>query len=298
MASGALLRRKLFCFKAKRQMNFFYPEMADRILQSMKRGDKTVSLSLDLNLSEKDCEIRGADLIVDEDTRVSRVDLEMVASQKNKVFSFDNGRMTPLEVRGNGYCKLVATSGAPTLEIDGIKMHRSKDIDPLHDAKLKTELVVRPGDVVLDTCGGLGYSAVFALKAGAAKVISFEKNKAVIQLRDINPWLKKYMDPRLEFRRGDSTEEIEGVENKSVNSIIHDPPRFTSSTGDLYGKAFYDHLFRVLAPRGRLFHYTGSPKRVKAQDRFVNNTINRLARSGFQKLMFHDDFQGIYGEKS
>ncbi|WP_300455206.1 hypothetical protein [Desulfobacula sp.] len=113
-------------------------------------------------------------------------------------------------------------------------MHRSKDIDPLTDARLKTQLVVRPKDTVLDTCGGLGYSAIFALKTGA---------------------------------------------------------------GNLYGKKFYAALFRVMADHSNLFHYTGSPKKIKSKDAFVKNTLNRLALCGFKALCFHDTRQGITAEK-
>lgn len=278
-------------------MYFFYSDMIHPILKAMEKRETTIRLSLDLNLSEKEYDVCGLKLVLDENSRIDREVLKSILSHKNKVYGFENGEMRALEVRADAYCKLVATKGAPTLEIDGIKMHRSKGIDPLSDAKQKTRLVVRPRDIVLDTCGGLGYSAIFALKAGASRVVSFEKSKAVMQLRSMNPWLIKFASTNLEFRRGDSTKEIFAIKDQSFHSIIHDPPRFTSATGDLYGKVFYDGLYRVLAPGGRLFHYTGSPKRVKAQDRFIKNTITRLANSGFQKLVFHDHLQGIYGEK-
>lgn len=277
---------------------YFYFDVVTRILAAMKNGEKSVGLSLDLNLSEKVWQLEADRLILGNDIFIDMKNLESITAFKNKIFIFQNNELLPIEVREDGYYKLVPTDSAPTLEINGIKMHRSKDIDPLTDAKLKTQLVVKVNDQVLDTCGGLGYSAIFALKAGAKKVISTEKSRAVIKIRDLNPWLKKYADERLELIHTDITREIDRFGNGIFNSVIHDPPRFTSATGDLYGKKFYDALFRVMASHSKLFHYTGSPKKIKTKDRFIKNTMKRLEQSGFKALCFHDNLQGIYAQKN
>lgn len=276
---------------------YFYFDLASKILEAIKNGRKSIHLSLDLNLSEAVWQLKAEQMILDKNTSIDKKDLEAIASVKNKVFIFQNNELSPVEVRSDGYYKLVPTTSAPTLEINGIKMHRSKDIDPLTDAKLKTQLVVTRGDKVLDTCGGLGYSAIFALKAGAGKVISTEKSLAVIKIRNKNPWLKKYEDKRLEFIHTDITRQMDRFEDGMFNSVIHDPPRFTSATGDLYGKKFYDALFRVMSSSSKLFHYTGSPKKIKTQDRFIKNAMKRLEQSGFKALVFHDHLQGIYAAK-
>ena len=252
------------------------------VLRPSKGGETSICLSLDLNLSQKPWPIVADRLILDTQTEMDVKTLESIASFENKIFIFQNKTLVPIEVRSDGYYKLVPTFSAPTLEINGIKMHRSKDIDPLTDARLKTQLVVQPNDTVLDTCGGLGYSAIFALKAGAKKVISTEKSVSVIKIRNLNPWLKHYADNRLELIPGDITREIDQYENGLFNSVIHDPPRFTSATGDLYGKKFYTALFRVMAAHSKLFHYTGSPKKIKSKANFVKNTLKRLELCGFK----------------
>lgn len=277
---------------------YFYFDVVTRILAAMENGEKSVGLSLDLNLSEKVWQLEADRLILGNDIFIDMKNLESITAFKNKIFIFQNNELLPIEVREDGYYKLVPTDSAPTLEINGIKMHRSKDIDPLTDAKLKTQLVVKVNDQVLDTCGGLGYSAIFALKAGAEKVISTEKSRAVIKIRNLNPWLKKYADERLELIHTDITREIDRFGNGIFNSVIHDPPRFTSATGDLYGKKFYDALFRVMASHSKLFHYTGSPKKIKTKDKFIKNTMKRLEQSGFKALCFHDNLQGIYAQKN
>ncbi len=282
-------------------MNFtyyFHFDVIIRILAAMGNGEKSVCLSLDLNLSEKTWQLQADRLILDNDTFIDAKNLKSITASKNKIFIFRDNKLLPVEIREGGYYKLVPTDSAPTLEINGIKMHRSKDIDPLTDAKLKTQLVVAANDQVLDTCGGLGYSAIFALKAGAKKVISTEKSHSVITIRNLNPWLKKYADKRLELIHTDITREIDRFEDGLFNSVIHDPPRFTSATGDLYGKKFYDALFRVMGPHSKLFHYTGSPKKIKTKDKFIKNTMRRLEQSGFKTLCFHDNLQGIYAQKN
>lgn len=276
---------------------YFHFDVTVKILDAIQNKAQGVRLSLDLNLSERVFQIKDNCLVVDPDIVIDVKTLEPVLRCENKIFIFQNQTLVPLEVRSDGYYKLVPAESAPTLEINGIKMHRSKDIDPFTDARLKTQLVVSPNDTVLDTCGGLGYSAIFALKAGAKRVVSTEKSQSVIFLRNLNPWLKHYADPGLEFCHADITRKIDTFETGQFNSVIHDPPRFTAATGDLYGKKFYTALYRVMAPHSKLFHYTGSPKKIKTQDTFIKNTITRLEQAGFKALCFHADLQGLSAEK-
>ncbi|MCP3872288.1 MAG: hypothetical protein GY699_03925 [Desulfobacteraceae bacterium] len=277
---------------------YFYVDVANKVLGAIREGKNSVFLSLDLNLSEKTWQIKPNKLVLSHEISIDVEQLESICSSKNKIFIFQNNQLKPIEVRSDGYYKLVPTTSAPTLEINGIKMHRSKDIDPLTDAKLKTELVVKTGDQVLDTCGGLGYSAIFALKAGAKKVISTEKSRSVITIRNCNPWLEKYADERLELIKADICHEIDQFESNRFNSVIHDPPRFTSASGDLYGEKFYHSLFRVMTSHSKLFHYTGSPNKIKRKDKFIKNTMKRLEQSGFKAICFKDNLQGIYAKKN
>jgi uncharacterized protein len=85
--------------------------------------------------------------------------------------------------------KLVPTEwGAPTFEIDGIKMLPTSRVSPYEDARHKVALIEPKGKIILDTCGGLGYFAAWCLKGQALRVLSYEKNPDVIWLRSLNPW--------------------------------------------------------------------------------------------------------------
>jgi len=288
---------------------YFHSGTARKILEADQAGERTISISLDLNLSVREWSIREGHLVLgmDGDEILMGLDLlEPLLSSDNKVFYFDGKDLKPVEVRADGYYKLVPTDTVPTLEINGIKMHRSKDIAPLEDARLKTESLIRPGHNVLDTCGGLGYSALFSVKAGAKKVVSTEKSGSVLKIREFNPWTKSgafdWLSSeafcRIELVHGDITRYICDLDDLSFHTVIHDPPRFSSATGDLYGKLFYSHLARVLKPGGKLFHYTGSPQRIKNGNRFVANAIKRLEQAGFARVEFDDHLQGIFAQKA
>ncbi|HZR34463.1 MAG TPA: SAM-dependent methyltransferase [Nevskia sp.] len=182
--------------------------------------------------------------------------------------------------------KLVPTDwGPPTFEIDGIKMLPTEHVSPYADAERKVALVQPRGKVILDTCGGLGYFAACCLRAGAAQVRSFEKNPDVIWLRGLNPWSP---DPDgaeaaaggFTLTPGDIVERIRDIAERSIDAVLHDPPRF-GIAGELYSQSFYDQLARVLRPGGRLFHYTGSPNKLTSRRDLPREVIGRLQRAGF-----------------
>lgn len=176
--------------------------------------------------------------------------------------------------------KLVPTQwGAPTFEIDGIKMLPTAQVSPFEDARHKVALIRPRGKVILDTCGGLGYFAACCLEGEAAQIVSYEKSADVLWLRGLNPW-SPAADPRLQLTHADVTEQIGSLADRSVDAILHDPPRF-GTAGELYSQAFYDHLARVLKPRGLLFHYTGAPNKLSSGRDLPREVQQRLGRAGF-----------------
>lgn len=208
------------------------------------------------------------------------------------LYYWDGEEFAPISHFGSGLIKLVPTDwGAPTFEIDGIKMLPTAKVSPYDDARRKVELVAPAGKVVLDTCGGLGYFADCCLRAGVAQVRSFEKNPDVLWLRTLNPWSP---DPdavssagRLQLTQGDVSVEIEGIASNSVDAILHDPPRF-GIAGELYSQVFYDHLARVIRSGGRLFHYTGAPNRLTSGRDVPREVAKRLEKAGFKAELAMD----------
>jgi predicted methyltransferase len=200
--------------------------------------------------------------------------------KERTIYRWSGVAFEPVARFSTGLYKLVPTEwGPPTFEIDGIKMLPSATVSPLADAAHKVGRVAPRGKRILDTCGGLGYFAACCLEAGAAGIRSFEKSADVLWLREQNPW-SPVPDSRIVLTHGDITEQIGALGAGSFDAILHDPPRF-GIAGELYSQDFYHALARVLAKRGRLFHYTGSPNRVSRGRDLPGEVIARLKLAGF-----------------
>lgn len=203
------------------------------------------------------------------------------------IYYWDDDSFQPAARFSNSLIKLVPTEwGAPTFEIDGIKMLPTAHVSPYADAERKVGLIQPSGKVILDTCGGLGYFAAWCLKGGALRVDSYEKNPDVIWLRSLNPWSPQ-ADERLTLTQGDISEKIAKIPRESVDAILHDPPRF-GIAGELYSQEFYVQLARVLKVNGRLFHYTGAPNRLTSKRDVPNEVATRLRRAGFSTVLNGD----------
>ncbi|MBN2517960.1 MAG: methyltransferase domain-containing protein [Candidatus Altiarchaeota archaeon] len=179
--------------------------------------------------------------------------------------------------------KLRATGSWPALEISGILMHRIKNTNPEEDARAKIEAVGPLKGIVLDTCMGLGYSAITASKT-AERVITFEKDSNVVELARYNPYSQDlFSNKRIEIIEGDVFEQIKNFDGRYFDFIIHDPPRF-SLAGELYSGDFYSELYRVLKKGGRVFHYVGDPGGKYRKKDFATGVAKRLMEAGFGGL--------------
>ena len=206
--------------------------------------------------------------------------------KERTVYVRDGDTFAPLQRFAGKLIKLVPTEwGAPTFEIDGIKMLVSAQLSPIDDARRKVALIEPRGKAVLDCCAGLGYFAACCLDAGVARLDSFEKNEDVLWLRRHNPWSP---DPdsdecggRLRLEHADISRRILALPDAGYDAVLHDPPRF-GIAGELYAQSFYDQLFRVLRPGGRLFHYTGAPNAKTSGRDVPGEVMKRLVQSGFR----------------
>ena len=270
---------------------YFYAAMARQVLSAMDSGEDSVDISIDLNLSRERFALCGDELILDAEHRLSRDELRQIERKDNRIYALQDGQLEVLEVRGDGYYKLVPTDQAPLLEISGVKMHISKGINPFESAGQMAGQVVKKGDRVLDTCSGLGYAASAALKLGAREVVSVERSATVMALRKKNPWSQRIFGENIHLIHGDINEYIRELATASFDAVIHDPPRF-SLAGELYGEQFYREIYRVLKRRGALFHYTGNPHQLKRGSSFVDNAARRLKAAGFTKVVKVTDLMG------
>lgn len=178
----------------------------------------------------------------------------------------------------------------PTIVINNAPMHVILRHSPLDDTARKLEAVARPGRSpdfagarVLDTCFGLGYTAMLAARAGARQVDTCEVDEHVLGIARLNPWAREvFRTPRIAIHAVDSRDFLAHAADGQFDLILHDPPTITLA-GELYADAVYAQLYRVLKPGGRLYHYTGDPGGRLGHD-MPGKVGQRLTLAGFKRV--------------
>lgn len=255
--------------------------LAEALLAACKAGPNIWTGSLDLGRSSGEARLDADGW----DWRGQRYPWPAKLKERT-IYYWDGDEFASVSRYSGALIKLVPTEwGAPTFEIDGIKMLPTAKASPIEDARRKVALVQPQGKTVLDTCGGLGYFAACCLEAGAARIDSFEKNEDVLWLRTLNPWSPDPEAPahngRLQLTHADVSQAIAQIPDASVDALLHDPPRF-GIAGELYSQVFYDQLARVLRRGGRLFHYTGTPNTLTSGRDVPGEVAKRLEKAGFK----------------
>ena len=249
------------------------------VLEAMKRGAgagaRTIACSFDLGRSQSTVEVDS------QGWTWQGQQFPYPEACKDRTIYYWDGHAFQVAARyTTALAKLVPTEwGPPTFEIDGIKMLPTARVSPYADAARKVATVSPRGKVVLDTCGGLGYFAAWCMTGHAARILSYEKSADVLWLRGLNPW-SPAASGTLSLVHGDIVESITAIPDRSIEAVLHDPPRF-GIAGDLYSVAFYEQLARVLARGGRLFHYTGTPNKVSRGRNLPLEVATRLRHAGF-----------------
>jgi uncharacterized protein len=266
--------------------------VADALIAASKGGATEWTGSLDLGRSQ------GRAALLPDAWHWDGLRYPYPAKLKDRtIYYWDGEEFAPISRFSGSLIKLVPTEwGAPTFEIDGIKMLPTSKESPFEDARRKVALIEPRGKSVLDTCGGLGYFAACCLEGGVTRIQSFEKNEDVLWLRTLNPWSP---DPeastsggRLQLAHADVSQAITRVADASMDALLHDPPRF-GIAGELYSQLFYDQLARVLRRGGRLFHYTGSPNKLTSDRDVPREVAKRLEKAGFKAQLALDGVLAI-----
>jgi predicted methyltransferase len=256
---------------------------------ALRAGTPTVECSLDLDCSTTTVEVGVAGWT----WQGQRFPYPETCKDRT-IYHWDGEAFQPVARFATSLIKLVPTQwGPPTFEIDGIKMLPTAQVSPYADAERKVALIQPRGKVILDTCGGLGYFAAWCLLGQAMQVLSYEKNPDVIWLRSLNPW-SPGIGSGLTLTQGDIAVQIAMLPRRSVDAILHDPPRF-GIAGELYSQVFYDHLARVLKRKGRLFHYTGAPNKLSSGRDVPNEVAKRLRHAGFVAELNGDGVLAVKG---
>lgn len=174
-------------------------------------------------------------------------------------------------------------------------MHRisGDGMNPTVDTEAKISSVkFFKGAKVLDTCCGLGYTAIAAAKrvmsatkSNSGHVTTIEYDEASLEMCAHNPWSQGLFDGTLPISvlHGDSCEAVRSFADKTFNIIVHDPPARNLCRTDLYSLEFYKDLRRVLTGSGVLYHYIGNPD-SKESGKLYSGIITRLQQAGFKNI--------------
>lgn len=271
---------------------------AQPLVQAKAAGQSTASISLDLHLTPSSVLLDAHSVQLPDGQRLDWAVIEAIAGDKNSCFLIRNNIATKIQSfseETQRYYSLYPTSLAPTMLLSGLPMHRIKDTDPHHDTLLKIKAASLARGKTLDTCTGLGYTAIEAAKV-ADELITIELDPAAQDVARLNPWSRDlFINPKIKQIIGDSVVEVEQFEDATFSRIIHDPPMF-SLGGDLYSGAFYAELYRILKPGGKVFHYIGDLNSPSGA-RVSRGAIERLKRAGFRTVTPRPEAFGLVAAK-
>ncbi len=249
-----------------------------------ERGETKARISPDLGRSQVVVGLSDRGLHFPQGRVLPWEEVETVLAHPTLCYAWEAEGLVPLQVYSwltGRTAQLYPTGHAPTVLLSGIAMHRVRGSRPWEDTQAKIR-AARPRGRVLDTCAGLGYTAIQAADQGAW-VLSVELDPAVLALARKNPWSREWFtNPRIVGVQGDVAQLIQGMPAEHFHVVLHDPPQFALA-GELYGLPFYRELYRVLRPGGRLFHYIGNPETRMGRN-VTRGVVRRLQEAGFREV--------------
>ena len=287
------------------------------ILAARREGADSAVVSLDLGLSAAEVGISDSGAALPDGTILSWDSVEEIARTESACFSVEDGRAERIQIYSEEFGRFYSLyptpphasrradsakmrrdagrerdgggerdgarflqGGAPTMMAAGFPMHRIKGIDPMRDTELKVKAISPVFGEALDTCTGLGYTAI-AMARTASKVMTIELDPAVHEICRRNPWSQElFTNPRIERVIGDAFEVVAGMPDESFARIVHDPPTMQLA-GELYSGEMYRNLYRVLKRGGRMFHYVGDLNSAFGRS-VAKGAARRLEEAGFR----------------
>lgn len=271
---------------------------AEELLAACRAGATSTPVSFDLGMTRAGAALDATGVLLPDGQRLGWPAVEEIAGEENGCYLVQEGEATRIQVfseETGRYYSLMPTRGAPTMLVSGIPMHRIKDTDPAQDTAAKLKAAGPLGGPVLDTCTGLGYTALGAART-AEHVTTVELDPAVYEIIRCNPWSHRLFDlPNVTMLTGDSAEVIGQFAPAAFAVVVHDPPML-SLGGDLYSLAFYREAHRVLRPRGRMFHYVGNPE-SKSGGSVTRGVVRRLQEAGFSRVVLRPEAFGVLAYK-
>jgi len=263
----------------------------------LRASERRSRVPIDCGFREAEIEIGDGTAMLPDGALVSREVLEKIASDCGVCYRIEKGNATAVRLYSeftNRVIALMPTSGAPTITLSGIAMHRIQGTDPWADTSEKVKALGRVRGRGLDVCTGPGYTAIQASRR-ADLVVTIELDPTVLEVAGMNPWSRKLFESdRIKPVIGDAIDIVTGMPAGWFDFVIHDPPLF-GLAGDLYSLRFYKSLWRVLKRGGKLFHYVGNPE-SKMSGSVTRGVMRRLQEAGFRVIRKPRAF-GVLGIK-
>ncbi len=257
---------------------------ATQLLEAKEKRLKEVHVSLDLNKSKLPVKIENGLFIFPDSQRLDESKLKKAIKDGTSCFLIRDGSLIKIKLfseKTNKFYKLVPTGDAPTIEISGIRMHVTKNFSPIEDTQRKISSIFPVKGTILDTCTGLGYTAIMASKY-AGLVVTCEKDDNVLEIAKLNPWSEElFSSKKIKMLRASIFDEVRSFRKSMFDAVIHDPPRL-SLAPELYSLEFYRQIYGVLKENGKLYHYTGSPGSRFRKINLAGNVSERLSNAGFK----------------
>jgi uncharacterized protein len=260
--------------------------------------DEPVTLTPDLGRSQLEAAVEADGVRFPTGELLTWDAAEAIADDENGVYVLDGEGATKVlyfsELTNWAY-SLFPTASWPSMLISGIPMHRIVGTDPQRDTMSKMAAIKPVYGRVLDTATGLGYTAIQAARS-ADHVTTIELDPTALLCCQHNPWSRElFDDERIEQLTGDTLDVLFELDDASYDRIIHDPPAFRLA-GHLYSAECYRELHRVLARRGRCFHYIGDPDSPSGKST-TKGVMRRLQEAGFTRVVRRPRAFGVVAYK-
>ena len=273
------------------QLPIITKKQAAKILNSKEK----INISLNLEKTESEIEIKK-DYVIIKNQKIPKKEFKDL--KDNVCYIIEEGKVKKMawysEVT-EFYYKLYPTDDWPTITLSSTPMHRHANLSPKEDTKRKIEKIKPISGNVLDTCCGLGYTAIMSSKY-AKKVHTFEKDSNVLYFAEFNPYSKDLFEKEnIQVHNENVKKGIESFKDNNFERIIHDPPTFKFAP-ELFSKEFYKKLFRVLKNKGKIYHYAPWPQKSKGRV-FYHKIVNNLKDIGFKDVRFDEYSCGVLAKK-
>jgi len=266
----------------------------ERLISSSKLELPSINISLDLGLTQELIKIEKQNFILPDKSAITAKELTKFKLKERIVYYIHENQLNKFifysPTKRISY-KLMPTKGWPTLTLSSTPMHRYTYIDPKEDTIRKMHVIAPILGKVLDTCTGLGYTAIMSSKK-AESVITFEKDSNIIEIAKNNPYSKELFESKnIKIKNEDISIAIKKLKDNIFDRIIHDPPTIKIA-GELYSNNFYKELYRVMKPGAIGYIYIPRPGITKNKQGLEKPIMKRLQEIGF-KTEYNESSQGI-----